>query len=292
MQVAVARRYEDAAGLEAAWRHARGSILRIDVDLYLLLPLAELMSAAARVGDAERVRPHFTRALRDHRAARSSRAVVDASAAGPAIQQGILLSRPDDLTPHAHALVAASPRSRVAATMARAGRVWTSVLAGSVDVDAVESAAQGLASIGLAWDGARLAGHGAGRTDDRKVAARLLACARELHPADGNRKTIAAAVDDASTTGSQAPPEEVLSERELEVARLVLQGKTYAEIGEAIFISPRTAEHHIAHIRRRLGATSRSDVIAKLRLLVSETAGPEDLTHARSGSADGPPYGG
>jgi len=68
----------------------------------------------------------------------------------------------------------------------------------------------------------------------------------------------------------------VLSEREREVARLVLQGKTYAEIGEAIFISPRTAEHHIAHIRRRLGATSRSDVIAKLRLLMSETASAAD----------------
>ena len=63
----------------------------------------------------------------------------------------------------------------------------------------------------------------------------------------------------------------VLSERELDVARLVLQGKTYAEIGETIFISPRTAEHHIAHIRRRLGATSRSDLIAKLRVVVEQS---------------------
>ncbi|MES2865602.1 MAG: hypothetical protein V4703_02435, partial [Actinomycetota bacterium] len=36
VQVAIARRYEDAAGLEAAWRHARPSLLRVDVDLYLL----------------------------------------------------------------------------------------------------------------------------------------------------------------------------------------------------------------------------------------------------------------
>ncbi len=288
VQVALARRYEDATGLEAAWRNARGSILRTDVDLYLLVPLAELMGAAARVGDTERVRPHVARALEIiERLGRP--AVWSTHLRWAGIQQGILLSRPDDLTPHAHALVKASPHSRVAATMARAGRVWTSVLAGSVDADAVEAAAQGLASIGLAWDGARLAGHGAGRSEDRKVAARLLACARELHPADGTRKTIAAAVDDAAASGSPTPPEEVLSERELEVARLVLQGKTYAEIGEAIFISPRTAEHHIAHIRRRLGATSRSDVIAKLRLLVGEPARSEELAHARSGSADGPP---
>ena len=119
---------------------------------------------------------------------------------------------------------------------------------------------------------------------DRKVAARLLSCARELHPADGIRKSIAAAADDARRADPPAPPDEVLSERELEVARLVLQGKTYAEIGEAIFISPRTAEHHIAHIRRRLGATSRSDVIAKLRLLVERAGAPRG---ARARPVDG-----
>jgi DNA-binding CsgD family transcriptional regulator len=62
-----------------------------------------------------------------------------------------------------------------------------------------------------------------------------------------------------------ATPGASLSPREREVAELVLQGKTYVEIGESIFISPRTAEHHIARIRRRLGATTRSDLIAKLR---------------------------
>ena len=40
LRVSIARRYEDAAGLEAAWRHARGSLLRTDMDLYLILPLA------------------------------------------------------------------------------------------------------------------------------------------------------------------------------------------------------------------------------------------------------------
>ena len=116
------------------------------------------------------------------------------------------------------------------------------------------------------WDGARLAGHGASRSTDRKVSARLLSCARELHPDEGMRK---ASPPPTTRSGRRlATPSEhvVLSERELDVARLVLQGKTYAEIGETIFISPRTAEHHIAHIRRRLGATSRSDLIAKLRV--------------------------
>ena len=50
----------------------------------------------------------------------------------------------------------------------------------------------------------------------------------------------------------------------------MLAGKTYAEIGTAIFISPRTAEHHIARIRRRLGATTRSELLARLRLVLDD----------------------
>jgi DNA-binding CsgD family transcriptional regulator len=172
--------------------------------------------------------------------------------------------------------------------MAKAGRVWTSVLAGSVDADAVETSARGLAATGLAWDAARLAGHGAGRTSDRKVAARLLACARELHPNDAARRSAASGTETSASQPSTAATE-LLSERELEVAKLVLQGKTYAEIGEAIFISPRTAEHHIAHIRRRLAASSRSDVIAKLRLLIEESAAAGDVLPAGGRRTDGPP---
>ncbi len=195
------------------------------------------------------------------------------------IQQGILLNRPDDLKPHARALVSASSHSPIAAVMAQAGRVWTATLAGSVDPDAVEAAAHGLAAAGLGWDGARLAGHGASRSKDRKVSARLLSCARELHP-NGIVRT--APRPDESAEQVSAPEHDTLSERELDVARLVLQGKTYAEIGQTIFISPRTAEHHIAHIRRRLGATSRSDLIAKLRMVVDQPdrAGDRGATHA------------
>jgi DNA-binding CsgD family transcriptional regulator len=59
-----------------------------------------------------------------------------------------------------------------------------------------------------------------------------------------------------------------LSARERQVARLVLEGNTYEEIGEAIFISPRTVEHHVARIRRQLGATTRSELLAKLRFVL------------------------
>lgn len=271
VHVSIARRYEDLAGLTAAWTRARESIMHVEFDLYTLLPLAELVTAGARVGDTQPVARHFAQAL-ELVERLGSPALWATHLRWAGIQQGILLNRPDSLTPHARALVAAAARNPVAATMAQAGRVWTSVLAGHVDADVVESAARGLADVGLAWDGARLAGHGAGRATDRKVSSRLLSCARELHPNDALRRD--AASGDETTTQDAESAGVVLSDREHDVARLVVQGKTYAEIGEAIFISPRTAEHHIAHIRRRLGATSRSDLIAKLRLIIDRPASP------------------
>ncbi|WP_194420291.1 LuxR C-terminal-related transcriptional regulator [Microbacterium abyssi] len=287
VRVAIARRYEDASGADEAWRQARGVVLRAEIDLYLLHPLSELISAATRAGDAGRIKAHFARAI-EITAQLGDPPLWIAHLRWAGIQQGILLGNPAHLTPHAKALVAASAESHVAAVMAKGGRVWTSVLGGAVDPAAVEAAAEGLASVGLKWDGARLAGHGAGRTDDRKVAARLLACARELHPTDSTRKT-ADAGDAADPARTRTAPEELLSDREIEVARLVLQGKTYAEIGETIFISPRTAEHHIAHIRNRLGATSRSEVLAKLRQLIGDDHTVTSIHPVRSAPADESP---
>lgn len=266
--VGLARRYDDAAELASVWESARTRVLRVEPDLYSLLSLGEAVIASARLGDAVSMQAAFDHGLR----------IVAQLGDPPAwaaplhwagIQRGILLSRPEALAPHARALVAAAAHNRLAARMAQAGRVWTSVLAGTVDPDAVETAARALGSVGLAWDGARLAGHGAGRSDDRKVIARLLACARELHPRETPR---AADLGSAGAPASDPSSECVLSDREREVAELVLQGKTYAEIGAAIFISPRTAEHHIAHIRRRLDATSRSDLLSKLRVAIEGTA--------------------
>jgi DNA-binding CsgD family transcriptional regulator len=274
IRIGLARRYEDATALAQAWDSARGGLLDADVDLYTLLPLAEFVSAGARVGDSTTTDQLLKNALGIVERL-GSPALWSAHLRWSGIQQGILSDHPDALSPHAHALVDAAPTSHVAATMAKAGRLWTSVLAGSVDADEIESAAHALAGIGLRWDAARLAGQGAGRASDRKVSARLLACARELHPPENLRTADA----DAETTGPVRTISVAgLSERETDVARLVVQGKTYAEIGETIFISPRTAEHHIASIRRRLGATSRSDLIAKLRVALAHSGVSEEAS--------------
>ncbi|WP_113704173.1 ATP-binding protein [Nonomuraea lactucae] len=53
-----------------------------------------------------------------------------------------------------------------------------------------------------------------------------------------------------------------LTKREWEVAELVAQGMSSREIAAELVISPRTAEHHVERILRKLGFTSRSSVAA------------------------------
>ncbi|MBK8463664.1 MAG: hypothetical protein IPL36_11685 [Nigerium sp.] len=268
LNVAIARRHGQASDLMMAWQESRHCLLRTRFDLYTFPLLGELVVCATKTGDLALVEGHLHGALAIDEAL-GSPPLWSVHLRWAGIQQAILLDRPESLTPHARALLAAASSNKLAAKMARAGRVWTDVMTGVVDPDSVEKAAFGLGTAGLAWDGARLAGHSASRTDDRRIAARLMACARELHPGDGQPPSVA--TENAEPVAdAEAPAGGVLSAREREVALLVLQGKTYNEIGEAIFISPRTAEHHIARIRRRLGAGSRSELITQLRVILHD----------------------
>jgi DNA-binding NarL/FixJ family response regulator len=49
-----------------------------------------------------------------------------------------------------------------------------------------------------------------------------------------------------------------LSDREVEVLKLVSQGLSNREIARRLYISPRTAEHHVQHIYTKIGVSSRA----------------------------------
>jgi two-component system, NarL family, response regulator NreC len=58
-----------------------------------------------------------------------------------------------------------------------------------------------------------------------------------------------------------AGPPDDLSERELEVLRLIALGHTNAEIGEQLFLSVRTVETHRAHVQQKLGRSTRAELV-------------------------------
>jgi two-component system response regulator NreC len=56
-------------------------------------------------------------------------------------------------------------------------------------------------------------------------------------------------------------PTDELSERELEVLRLIALGYTNNEIAEQLYLSVRTVESHRAHIQQKLRRTTRSELV-------------------------------
>ena len=71
-----------------------------------------------------------------------------------------------------------------------------------------------------------------------------------------------------------APTTQVrLTPREAEVAALVAEGLTNDQIGQRLFIAPRTAETHLENIRQKLGFRSRAQIAA---WIISQKTGRRD----------------
>lgn len=68
-------------------------------------------------------------------------------------------------------------------------------------------------------------------------------------------------LEKASKSPEEMTKESVLSEREIEVLRLVVEGKTAREIADALFISPRTVENYKNNILKKLDLHKTSDLI-------------------------------
>lgn len=57
---------------------------------------------------------------------------------------------------------------------------------------------------------------------------------------------------------------EQLTPQELQIALLVTQGRTNAEVGRAVFLSTRTVESHLSRAYRKLGVASRTELTRRL----------------------------
>ncbi|MGW1452748.1 helix-turn-helix transcriptional regulator, partial [Micromonospora sp. NPDC002411] len=268
IRMGVSRRNSDLGALKRGWGQALEAVVRHPVDLFTLLPLGELAIAGARLGDLARLEPYLIQ----------GRALLSRLGDPPlwsvplrwsGLHAAILTAEPATADEHVAALLAAADHSRYAAVVAAAAQSWVEVLRGDVDPIRVEAAARGLHDTGLCWDGARLAGQAAIRTADRRAMTTLLECARALQ---GRPSGGPAPATGASTTRVAGPTQQGLSDREYEVAELVLAGLTYREIGDRLFISAKTVEHHVARMRNRLNCANRTELLALLRTLVADRA--------------------
>jgi two-component system, NarL family, response regulator NreC len=65
----------------------------------------------------------------------------------------------------------------------------------------------------------------------------------------------------ARLAASAAATPAELTDRELEVLRLIARGQTNREVAERLFLSVRTVETHRARLQRKLGLSRRSDLV-------------------------------
>jgi two-component system response regulator NreC len=65
----------------------------------------------------------------------------------------------------------------------------------------------------------------------------------------------------AAAPAEPAGPPDDLSEREVEVLRLIALGHTNGEIAQQLFLSTRTVETHRAHIQQKIRRTTRAELV-------------------------------
>jgi DNA-binding NarL/FixJ family response regulator len=64
-----------------------------------------------------------------------------------------------------------------------------------------------------------------------------------------------------SLTGQPGPPGGLLSDRELEVVRLVAQGATNLRVARELYVSESTVKYHLRTAMRKLGASDRTELV-------------------------------
>lgn len=269
LQTAIARRTGDTGALQQHWHTAMDVLAEYSVDLFSLLPLGELWIAAARTRQADQLQHTVDEALTLLKSL-GDPPLWSNSLHWAGVHAAILANSPESVAPHGQALGAAATHSTVAQALSAAGRTWLRVLADQVDADEVTAAARSLSHVGLTSDATRLAGQAALQAPDARVSGAMLQLARDLKLGKGfDDIAVTEPAADATPASRHPPAGTPLSDREREVAELLLLGMPYRDIGAQLFISAKTVEHHVARIRRRLGASSRSEMLSMLRAMLA-----------------------
>ena len=247
-----------------------------------LLPDPALATLGATALRLEADLAGAARARRDDAALAESRARVDAIA-GQVERIAAMLGVPPGI-----AAAATEPtRDRAMAALCRAEVARFDDRDEPTDWDAVAAAFDGIGRpYAAAYARYRSAAATLRTRGPRADAAATLAEARSTAAAPRSRRpcstrstcsrarlgSISPTATTPPTAADAAPPSD-LTERELEVLRLIAAGWSNQQIADALFISRKTASVHASHIFDKLGAANRIDAAAIARRLGVE-AGP------------------
>jgi len=109
------------------------------------------------------------------------------------------------------------------------------------------------------------------RSRKKRAARESLTQAEAMFAELGTRLWSEKARAELSRIGGRAPAPGALTPTEERIAELVASGRTYREVADALFISPKTVQWNLSKIYRKLGVRSRAELAAKV---VAEGDGP------------------
>ncbi len=189
------------------------------------------------------------------------------SAAPELVQAYLAVGRADDAATLAHRYAEANPPPLPPIAAGLVARTRALV---EPDLDAAralfeaarESFGPGVLDVGRTqlMHGSRL------RRAGQRVAAReQLRAARDAFAAADLTLWAGRASDELAATGETARPrhplpDEPLTSQETRVALLVARGMTNKEVAAALFLSPKTVEHHLGSVFRKRGLRSRTEL--------------------------------
>lgn len=251
IDAAIARRSGDTARLREAWARADHVLVRTSASWIFTDITIELLAAGSRLGEARRVEP-VADELVSQLLGLPLTGAGRVSAYWLRLQLALAAGDKSAIAEACGFLEACRATDDRSAARISGAAVWAAIQTQDVDDDELAVATQRLVAAGDGWEASRILGQAALDHPDPATARRLLEEARAL----------AVEPEAAGESGLLALG---LSEREAEVAVLVAAGRTYKEVGAQLYVSPKTVEHHIAHIRRKIGATSRSEFLAAIR---------------------------
>ncbi|HEU4489452.1 MAG TPA: AAA family ATPase [Jiangellales bacterium] len=238
-------------------------------DVAQALPLSEAACALAR-GDLAEV----VRVLEQRVAADGGRDVLDDPfGVAPDLAEAYVgLGRREDARSVADRYRRLHAGAADARTRARTARV--TALAEDDDVEAVGAFRTAVAAAeegGDAFEAARsrlLLGSRLRRAGERRAAREELRRARDTFVGMGLQAWSRRAEDELAATGEtrrgRVGTDEPLTAQETRVALLVAEGLTNKEAAAALFLSPRTVEHHLGSVLRKRGLRSRTQLAAAM----------------------------
>ncbi len=172
--------------------------------------------------------------------------------AGHAVKVARAGQEPSAALAQAHALRGTEPRAAAAA----AGGAAQSLATAGLLIDAARArlcAGQSYAAAGLDGDARTELANAAQMFSDCGARSLLAATVRE-------QRKLGVRVPGPAATG-RGPGPHGLTERELEVVKLVREGCTNQQIAESLFVSIRTVETHLSHAFAKFGVSSRTGLL-------------------------------